>query len=186
MGNNGNIPIPVHLSGSGPSSRNCTSNWKITVIEKWMRQNAGATKQNRVPLGVGISVDESYRMRTDDPEREPYLRKEYPLIDLYYTRAKCQEVIIKADLPLAPKSACWFCPYKRKSEWAKMRKEQPALWAKAIELEQRIIEKRHKAGKDNVYLTAYNAPLENVIPLQSLSMFHDDDFLACESGYCMT
>ena len=101
MGDNSNIPIPVYMSGGGPGARNCTSDWKIKVIEKWMRQNAGATKQNRVPLGVGISVDESHRMRTDDLEREPYLRKEYPLIDLYMTRAKCQEVILKAGLPLA-------------------------------------------------------------------------------------
>jgi hypothetical protein len=180
------IPIPVYLGLKGPGSRNCTSEWKIKVIEKWMRQHAGATKENRVPLGVGISVDESHRMRTDDPEREPYLKKEYPLIDLYYTRAMCQEVIMKAGLPLAPKSSCWFCPYKRPREWAKMRSEYPALWDKAVALEQRIVEKRVRAGKEPAYLTASNAPLEHVIPLNSANMFDDEDPMACESGYCMT
>jgi hypothetical protein len=183
---NANIPIPVYMSGSGPGARNCTSEWKIKVIEKWMRANANATKENRVPLGVGISVDESHRMRTDDPEREPYLKKEYPLIDLYYTRAICQDVIIKAGLPLAPKSSCWFCPYKRKSEWSKMRAEKPELWNKAVELEQRIVAKRIRSGKDAAYLTAYNAPLNMVIPLASINMFDDDDSMPCESGYCMT
>lgn len=187
---NANIPIPVYMSGGGPGVRNCTSEWKIKVIEKWMREHAGASKKNRVPLGVGISVDESHRMRTDDPEREPYLKKEYPLIDLYLTRAKCQDAIIKAGLPLAPKSSCWFCPYKRRSEWSKMRAEQPALWDKAVELEQRIVAKRVRAGKDPAYLTAYNGPLENVIPLVSMNMFaaaqDDEDPMACESGYCMT
>lgn len=183
---NANIPIPVYMSGGGPGARNCTSEWKIKVIEKWMREHAGATKQNRVVLGVGISVDESHRMRTDDPEREPYLKKEYPLIDLMMTRRMCQEVITKAGLPLAPKSSCWFCPYKRRSEWSKMRAEQPELWAKAVELEQRIVAKRTRSGKDPAYLTAYNAPLENVIPLASINMFDDEDLMACESGYCMT
>jgi hypothetical protein len=183
---NANIPIPVYMSGGGPGSRNCTSEWKIKVIERWMRDNAGATKKNRVPLGVGISVDESHRMRTDDPEREPYLYKEYPLIDLMMTRNKCQDAIIKAGLPLAPKSSCWFCPYKRKAEWSKMRAEQPDLWSKAVELEQRIVAKRVRAGKDPAYLTAYNKPLEDIIPLISVNMFDDDDPMACESGYCMT
>ena len=184
---NSNIPIPVYMSGGGPGARNCTSEWKIKVIERWMRENAAATKQNRQPLGVGISVDESHRMRTDDPEREPYLFKEYPLIDLMMTRRMCQDVIIQAKLPLAPKSSCWFCPYKRRIEWSKLRAEHPELWAKAVELEQRIITKRKKAGKDAAYLTAYNAPLEQVIPLASINMFNDDDDpMACESGYCMT
>lgn len=183
----GNIPIPVYMSNAGPGSRNCTSKWKIAVIEKWMRNNAGATKQNRAPLGVGISVDESHRMRTDDPEREPYLFKEYPLIDLMMTRRMCQDIITQAALPLAPKSSCWFCPYKRRAEWMKLRTEHPILWEKAVELEQRIVEKRKRAGKDAAYLTAYNAPLEQVIPLASVNMFDDDDDpLACESGYCMT
>lgn len=182
----GNIPIPVYMTNAGPGSRNCTSQWKIKVIERWMRKNAGATRKNRVPLGVGISVDESHRMRTDDPEREPYVFKEYPLIDLYYTRMMCQEVIEQAGLPLAPKSSCWFCPYKRRSEWTKMRSEKPALFAKAVELEQRLVAKRAQVGKDPAYLTAFNAPLEDVIPLSSVNMFDNDDPMACESGYCMT
>lgn len=182
------IPIPVFMSGGGPGRRNCTSDWKISVVKKWMRENAGATKKNRVPLGVGISVDESHRMRTDDPERDPYLIKEYPLIDLMMTRSKCQEIIIKAGLPLAPKSSCWFCPYKRRSEWTKMRTEEPELWQKAVELEQFIVQKRLDSGKDPAYFTSYNGPLEQVIPLASKNMFDldDDDPMACESGYCMT
>ena len=181
------IPIPVYMQGAGPGRRNCTQNWKIKVIENWMRKNAGATKKNRLPLGVGISVDESHRMRTDDPERDPYLIKEYPLIDLMLTRSMCQDIILKEGLPLAPKSSCWFCPYKRKSEWAELRSKKPELWEKAIQLEQNINIKRKNAGKDAVYLTAFNAPLEYVIPMASLNMFEDDeDPMACESGFCMT
>lgn len=184
---NGAIPIPVFMANAGPGRRNCTSAWKIKVIERWMKVNAGATKLNRLPLGVGISVDESHRMRSDDPEAEPYLYKEYPLIDMRLTRRACQEIIIKAGLQLAPKSSCWFCPFKRRSEWAKLRTEEPELFAKAVELEARLVDKRVRSGKDAAYLTRYNAPLDKVIPLNSINMFDDEeDSMACESGYCMT
>jgi hypothetical protein len=191
MSDTSNIPIPAFW-GTAPVRRNCTSRWKIKVIERWMKQHAGATKQERKPLGVGISTDESHRMRTDDPEREPYIIKEYPLIDLMMTRHMCQDVITKAGLPLAPKSACWFCPYRPKSEWVQFRRDKSDLFDKAVEVEVRVNEKRAAMGKTPLYLTSYGMPLDKAISLEkvqsisSSAMFADDDSMACESGYCMT
>jgi 3'-phosphoadenosine 5'-phosphosulfate sulfotransferase (PAPS reductase)/FAD synthetase len=54
------ITIPVYLNNSGPQSRSCTSNWKIEVINKYVKKHCGATKTNRVEVGVGISTDESH------------------------------------------------------------------------------------------------------------------------------
>lgn len=187
MQDTGNVSLPVFMLSGAPGSRNCTSKWKIAVVEKWMRQNAGASKANRQPLGIGISVDEYHRMRTDDPEREPYIIKEYPLIELYLTRAQCQQIITNAGLPLAPKSSCWFCPYKRKSEWVRLRSDKPELFNAAVALEDRLNEKRAAMGKDRVFLTATGKPLGEAIPLASMNMFADDDDpMGCESGYCMT
>lgn len=185
---NSSISIPVYLKNGGPASRNCTSNWKVKVIERWMRKNANATKENRQPLGVGISIDESHRMRSDDPEREPYVYKEYPLIDLRMTRSDCQRLIVEAGLLLAPKSSCFFCPFKRKSDWVKLRTEKPDLFEIACMLEDRLNEKRVAANKDLVYLTAQNRRLNEAIPLPTVPIFDDDDFndMFCESGYCMT
>jgi hypothetical protein len=187
---NSNIGIPVYLANGGPASRNCTSRWKVAVVERWMRAHAGATKTNRQPLGVGISVDESHRMRTDDPEREPYVYKTYPLIDAMMTRKSCQDIISREGLPPAPKSSCWFCPYKRRSEWLRMRGDSPELFEAAANLETQINAKRTKAGKDFVYLTASNRPLRDAISMPSVDMFSadtdDEDPMACESGYCMT
>ena len=185
MGDSSSICIPVHLIGSGPASRNCTSKWKADTVERWMRKHAGASKTNRLPLGVGISIDEYHRMRTDDPDREPFIRKEYPLIDMRLTRSDCQVIITAAGLPMAPKSSCYFCPFKRRSDWAKLRAEQPELFQRSIEIENRINEKRRAAGKDPAYLTAAEKPLDQAIDGVTANFF-DDDPLACESGYCMT
>lgn len=185
MGDTSSICIPVHLKGSGPASRNCTSKWKANVVSQWMRKHAGASKTNRVALGVGISIDEYHRMRTDDPVREPYVRKEYPLIDMRVTRADCQRIISNAGLPLAPKSSCYFCPFKRRNEWARMRTDQPELFLQSVQMERRINEKRAAAGKDLVFLTAAEKPLDLATDEATDKMF-DDDMLGCESGYCMT
>jgi hypothetical protein len=57
-----------------------------------------------------------------------------------------------------------------------------------MQIETRLNEKRSAAGKDMVYLTATNKPLQDVIALPSTNMFEDDDVnsMFCESGYCMT
>ena len=181
------IPIPVLLEGTGMASRNCTEKWKVVTIERWVRANFGATKEKRLPIGVGISIDEIHRMRTDDPEREPFTYKEYPLIDLRLSRNDCAGIITAAGLPIPPKSSCWFCPYKRKSEWMTMRSEKPELFDKAVALEAHLIAKRKARGKSPVFLSQYDDRLDKVIPLASMSMFEDDDDpMACESGHCMT
>lgn len=187
MSDSSSIPIPVFLLGAGPASRNCTSKWKISVIEKWARANAGATKHDRQPMGIGISLDEYQRMRSDDPEREPYLVKEYPLIDMRYTRADCQRVIAEEGLPLPPKSSCWFCPFHKKHEWQKMRVNTPELFEKAVALEAHINSKRALAAKDVIYFTSGGRPLQDAIPMPTQNMFDtDEEDMFCETGYCMT
>lgn len=179
------IPIPMYINGK-PASRICTGDWKINVVNKWMRENAGASKKNRVAVGVGISVDESHRMRTDDPEKYPYTITEYPLIDLRLNRNDCMNIISRAGLPIAPKSSCWFCPFKKKHEWTEMRQTHPHLFAQAIELED--ITRKRLPNYKSVFLTAAGVPLDQAVPHASLNMFAGDDgnWDFCESGYCMT
>lgn len=181
-----NIPIPMYINGS-PAKRICTSDYKVDVVNRWVRANAGATKENRVAIGVGISIDESHRMRSDDPDKSPYTRIEYPLIDHRLTRSDCQTIIKKSGLPLAPKSSCWFCPFKKQQEWTDMRQHQPELFQKAIELEE-IVRGKYPEYQ-HLWLTTARRPLDRAVPLPTANMFADDDdnnWDFCESGYCMT
>jgi hypothetical protein len=165
------------LSNGVPGSRNCTTDWKIGVISKWLRKN-GATKANPTVTGLGISVDEMRRARKDSGI--PHQILEYPLIDLGLSRRDCMTLITEAGLPVPPKSSCWFCPYKRKTEWQEMRRTQPDLFDKAVGLEKRLNEKRNASGKDIVYLHPSLYPLEQVVGMQ-MALFEDED---CSSGYC--
>lgn len=190
------ITIPVYLNNSGPQSRSCTTHWKINVINKYAKKNCGATKKNRIEVGVGISTDESHRMRTDDPVRFPYTYKTYPLIDLMLTRAMCHDIIFSAGLPIAPKSSCYFCPYKKPRDYIEMHNDNPELFAKAVALENQLNAKiQYRTGEHGVknkhvaYLTPTGKPLINLIDLTHAQMKLDgidDELFHCESGYCMT
>lgn len=182
---NKSIDIPMRMSGSGaPGNRTCTEDFKIIVVDRWMKKH-GASKETPGVIGLGISVDEYQRMRTDDP-RYPFKRKEYPLIDLRLTRQDCINIIERAGLPVPPKSSCWFCPYHRMTVWQSMREREPELFNRAVEMERIANEKLAGLGRSPAYLTRLLIPLDQAVgPLRQNDMFDEIDD-ACESGFCMT
>ncbi|KKN74813.1 hypothetical protein LCGC14_0387060 [marine sediment metagenome] len=179
VGDNRSICIPVRLSNGAPGRRNCTTDFKIAVIGRWQREH-GATKDNPAVCGLGISIDEIQRMRSDSGIKTQVL--EYPLIDLHLTRSDCRTIIANAGLPVPPKSACWFCPFQRHSQWQDMRREDPELFQRAVKLEQRINDKRNAIGRDRVYLHPSANLLADAVALQ-YTLFEET---TCDSGYCFT
>jgi len=177
------VDIPAYMFPSGmPSGRTCTQEFKINQINRWLKEN-GVVKTAPARMGLDISIDEYQRMKTDDPAY-PLIQKEYPLINLRLSRQDCMNVIERAGLAVPPKSACWFCPYHRIKDWQTMKRTTPALFDRAIKLEQSLLSQRARLGKEPIFLTSKLRPLDSVIGDQS-DMFDDVDD-ACESGYCMT
>lgn len=175
------IGIPVRMAGSGaPGNRACTKDFKIKVSAKWLREH-GATPEQPATVGLGISLDEWQRVRTDSGIA--YERLEYPLVDLRIDRQQCRNIISGAGLPIPPKSSCWFCPFHSLRVWQEMRQEQPELFQKACELESLIIARMDKLKPgDAAYFTRKLKPLAQV----TTDLVQDDLFEdACESGYCM-
>ena len=178
------IDIPVRMSNGSPGNRNCTVEFKIKPIAKWIKHNApGCT------LGKGISTDEPHRA-TPSRESDGYTSA-YPLIELGINRSDCLRLVREAGLPQPPKSSCWFCPYKTTDQWITMRREKPELFFATAELEQMLNEKRVAIKKDPVYISGIGArkalPINEAIPDQ-LGLFPEwiDEQDGCESGYCMT
>jgi hypothetical protein len=167
MAENRTVPIPARMSNGAPGNRKCTGDWKIKVIR---RAYKGAI------MGLGISLDEYHRMRN-----EPDL--EYPLIDLRLTRRMCHDIIRNAGLPDPPKSACWFCPFQSPKAWMTLRAESPELFQSAVELEERLNEKRQSFGKDAVRLHPSLLPLDRAVADQPMLW---DEMSVCESGFCFT
>ena len=176
------IGIPIRLANGAPGNRTCTADFKILVVAQWTKRN-GATQEHPATIGLGISLDEFQRMRSDSGIAHERLA--YPLIDLRLDRSACREIIRHAGLPIPPKSACWFCPFHSLRVWQEMRNNTPDLFEKAVRLEQMINEKRAAKGRDRVWLTNKLKPLDRVTTELAQASLFEDETETCESGYCI-
>ncbi|WP_225847320.1 phosphoadenosine phosphosulfate reductase [Streptomyces sp. HPF1205] len=178
------IPIPVRMPNGAPGRRNCTADFKIKVIGRWLR-NHGATTDHPAVVGIGISLDEIHR--ANRRRREPHELIEYPLLDLGLRRSDCERVITDAGLPVPPKSSCFFCPFRTVDAWRHQRKYEPELFSLSVQLEETINKRRATLGRDAVYLTRYGRPLAQAIPGDDLTgSTIDEADGSCDSGWCMT
>lgn len=180
------INIPVRMANGAPGNRNCTATYKMKVVGKELRRR-GATTENPATVGIGISLDEIDR--ANDRRCDPWERITYPLVSvgddtgLRLRRDDCDRIIIKAGLPLPPKSSCWFCPMHKPSQWADMRRRDPVIFAQACDLEAQLIARRESLGKDPAYFTRFGKPLADAINTDEV-LFDEDLDAECDSGWC--
>jgi hypothetical protein len=174
------IGIPMRMANGAPGNRTCTEQFKINVVNKELKRR-GASAESPAILGMGISTDEWQRMRSDSGA--PYKKLAYPLIDLGLSRQDCMLTIERAGLPVPPKSSCYFCPFKRTGDWQKMRRDEPALFALSVELEEQMNVRRARLGRDSVFLSSRAIPLTQVVgDHDQLDLFEEG---SCDiAGYC--
>jgi hypothetical protein len=178
------IGIPVRMSNGAPGRRSCTANFKIKVVDKWLRQHGG--KERGAHVGLGISLDEITRMKPNmDPETMAWKENVFPLIDLRLDRQACFNIIERAGLPIPPKSACVFCPFHTLRRWQSMRQHEPEQFWYSADLETLINQRRAALGLDPVWFTGKLKPLaQATTELEQGELFAEEDQDQCESGYC--
>lgn len=175
------IPVFVrNLDGSrGIVRRQCTSEYKINVIERYVRETVlGLRPRQRWPLNpsvtqwIGISADEPQRMKRSV---RPSVVTWHPLIEsdaisvrdpgrLFprgWTRQDCLDWITSRGYPVPPRSACIGCPFHSNAEWRSM---DPASFANACEVDRLIrtadADRRGTAG--TIFLHGSLVPLDQV------------------------
>ncbi|MEV6547693.1 phosphoadenosine phosphosulfate reductase [Streptomyces sp. NPDC051597] len=129
------IPIPVRMANGAPGRRNCTADFKIKVVGRWLREH-GATADNPAEVAIGISLDEIHR--ANRRRRETHEVIKYPLLDLGLRPDDCERVIAEAGLPVLPKSSCLFCPFRTVDAWRHQRRHEPELFSQSVRLEETI------------------------------------------------
>lgn len=157
--------LPMYFEDGGFYRRQCTNHWKIKPIRKWLREQ-GAKK---AIVQIGISKEESHRIKEANVK---WITHRWPLYELGLNRQDCINIIQQAGLPVPPKSSCFMCPYRRVSEWHKLRAEAPAEFDKAVEYEKK---------QEGMYLCYKGKPLEQIIGMQE-TLFESEE---C-GGYCWT
>lgn len=125
---------------AGQGKRQCTREFKIEPLERAQRALLGYPPRTRIPPGscevwIGISTDEVVRAGA------AYARwaiNRYPLLELRMSRSDCVRWLQARGLPVPPKSACVFCPYRSDSEWRWLRDNDPKGWAEAVAIDRLI------------------------------------------------
>lgn len=113
----------------GIMMRQCTSDFKIEVIQRKIKQLSGG---NSVEQYIGISWDEIHRIKDS---RKKYIVNRYPLIEKRIRRIDCLRWMQENGYPEPPRSACMFCPYHSDKEWLRLKTEEPLAFQQAVEFE---------------------------------------------------
>lgn len=139
------ISIPAYTllpnGEKGISQRQCTADFKIKPIDKWIRASLEVTPGRPVPKEhvivqyMGLSYDEPKRVIR---VKQRYLARpsnwqvRFPLWDMQYTRGDCQSYLRRRIPYEVPRSACVFCPFKSDEEWRRLRDHDPNGWNRAV------------------------------------------------------
>lgn len=123
----------AHRMLPGTWVRWCTDRYKVRPILSYLKREMGATKAAPVESWIGISTDEKHRaIRASVGGIQV---KRYPLIELGLSRSDCEVIIREAELPVPPKSGCWFCPFQKQSIWHRMKREEREHFDAALVME---------------------------------------------------
>jgi len=183
------IPAVVKKAdgSKGHLMRQCTSDWKILPIRRYIRERLKDHKikiaSGVVQMMTGITTDEVQRMRDSDVQ---WSENVYPLIDLGMSRIDCISWLDAHDLPIPHKSACTFCPYSNKQTWMELKRNGGADWDMAVQIDANL----RKKIKDPAFVHLSGKPLPEAVVIpedygaSQPSMF--DDIEACDSGFCWT
>lgn len=149
----------------GIGRRQCTREYKIDVVKKEIRRllGVGYKKHCKVHVEewVGISLDEASRMK---PSRTPWITTRWPLLfDVPMHRKEIKAWLDERGWGGVGKSACIFCPFRSKQEWARWRAEHPDLFEAACQVDDMI-----RYGGSSRGLRGEQYILDSLTPLRDL------------------
>lgn len=185
----------------GMIKRQCTSEYKIEVVEKIIRRDLLRLKprqvapKNAVEHWFGISADEVYRVRTSRTHWETFW---YPLIHgvtspkrdtLFgrgFDRSDCLDWLEQHGYPQPPRSACIGCPFHTDEEWVRMREKDPEAFADAVSFDKEIRAASAALQADGVKLQGRLVGLpylhSSLIPLDRVEFKPKDKVAAFQYG----
>lgn len=149
----------------GRLRRQCTREFKIEPIERFIRRNIlglkhgeRAPKVATVTQWIGISLDEIQRMK--NPQNK-FTEHRWPLIELRMTRTDCLRWMADKGYPMPSKSSCTFCPYHDNAMWRELKTTDAQAWGQAVEID-RLIRGGVRGTSEKLYLHRSMIPLEDV------------------------
>lgn len=177
--------LPLFLKNEdgsqGRAKRDCTVDFKVMVIRRVVRRLHLAAGRRPVRQWIGISWDESERMRDSEVQ---YISHYYPLIDHTIdgedvrlrrdmehgiSRRDCLAWNAARGFPRPPRSACYFCPNTKTPGWRRLRDSDPETFARAVEFE-RELQAAHAASTSKMSLRGVPFLHRDMVPLDQVDL----------------
>lgn len=175
--------IPAFTGETGMVRRQCTTEYKIRPVGRAIRYWHGLKPRQKMKpteVWIGISTDEAGRMK-DNPRYN--MTNVYPLIEKWISRDDCVEYLREHKIPVAVKSSCIFCPYHSDSYWRDLKRNEPDLFDKAVEVDEAIRDMSKKGMREPIYLHRSTTPLKDIDFEAQQDLFGEGFGNECE-GYC--
>lgn len=184
---------------AGKMKRQCTSEYKIAVIEKRVKQEllkrGMATKDGRgisvngnkdnkvyeIECWLGISLDEAVSRMKENPEW--WVDNRWPLIEMKMKRHDCALWLQRKGLPFPKKSSCRVCPFHSDAHFRWMKEYRPEDWQHVVEFDHWLRDGNGNltaSAKGELYLHSQCVPIDEA-NLDSEQDKGQMDF--CDEGY---
>lgn len=190
------IPAFTRVKGSqsvGITRRQCTKEYKIEPIERWIRRELiGLKPRQRMPSDVVIHQYMGFS--TDEPGRAARARLRFSQIrwgkvhfplffdEVWMSRSDCKRYLEKRCPHPVPRSACVFCPFKSNREWMELRDNDHEGWERAVFIDNALRTTGSVANRDmNAELFVHRS----AVPLEDANLGDDQPSLfdmECEGG----
>ena len=195
------IHMPFWTSDGGPLRRQCTREFKIRPIRRFIREQLGyhpskapAPPPGSIETWIGFTTDEWTRAK---PSGVKYIINRWPLLELRMSRTNCEEWFKAHDLPVPIKSACIGCPYRHAMEWQEMRDQSPEEFEAACAFDDRNrdnpLAERGASTSDELYIyqgkeryALRDAPIDMDAAIERRKYRFYQPMFGCDTGYCGT
>ena len=166
-------PIPAFSANGGMLRRQCTSEYKITQVDKMIKEILGLSKNARFPkceIWYGITLDEIRRVSIPV---QKWKINVYPLVGYKTTHTgSCEKisdmVMRRGDLlswyenhhlPIPVRSSCVFCPFQSDKNWLHLKRNYPDDFQDAIDVDALIRDSSKRGIKEKIYVHRSMKPL---------------------------
>jgi len=168
--------IPAFSANGGMLRRQCTSEYKITQVDKMIKEIHGLKLRQRYPkceIWYGITLDEMQRIAIPI---QKWKTNVYPLVG-YHTTAdgKCLKIsdmvmrrgdllnwYEKHNLSVPVRSSCVFCPFQSDKNWLYLKRNYPKDFQDAVEVDALIRDSSKRGVKEKIYVHRSLKPLSEV------------------------
>lgn len=155
--------LPLKLHGGGLTQRQCTFDYKIAPLRRYLQQMRAG---NKIRLWIGISLDEMERMKNSNVK---YIEHYYPLVENQIRIDAIVHWFKTTGIKEPGKSACLICPFHSDNYWKRFKKEFPDEFKIACDFDNKI--RNYPNMRAKTYLSNHRKPLETINFTYEKSLF---------------